>query len=165
MGLTIALRWSWPVKSRNWFVRVVRIIKALSTRIRIDFLLRPSLNPHGNQKRSFMKTVPRMGIFENAQLSFLSRRTKTEIFNTWSRTSYSTCPVRDIFIFPLFNFFVWTGENDWKTLSVGKYFLKTEKNLRFQKYPDPCRQGLSLRSHVSGYFWKRSIFRKIRVHT
>ena len=38
----------------------------------------------------------------------------------------------------LFNFFVWTGENDWKTLSVGKYFLKTEKNLRFQKYPDPC---------------------------
>ena len=36
------------------------------------------------------------------------------------------------------------SENDSSTLRVDAYFFENgEKNLRFQKYPDTCGQGLS----------------------
>ena len=39
--------------------------------------------------------------------------------------------------------YVWTEENDSNTLRVDANFFKNGgKNLRFQKYPDTCGQGL-----------------------
>ena len=41
--------------------------------------------------------------------------------------------------------YVWTGENDSNTLRVDANFFKNRgKNLRSQKYPHTCRQGLRL---------------------
>ena len=41
--------------------------------------------------------------------------------------------------------FVRTGENDSNTLRKDAYFFfNGEKNLRFQKYPDTCGQGLNV---------------------
>ena len=43
-----------------------------------------------------------------------------------------------------FSVFVWTSENDSSKLCVDAYFFENgEKNLRFQKYPGACGQGLS----------------------
>ena len=39
---------------------------------------------------------------------------------------------------------VWTGEFDLNTLHVdGDFFESGKKNLRIQKYPDTCGQGLT----------------------
>ena len=40
--------------------------------------------------------------------------------------------------------YVWTGESDSNTLRVDANFCKNgEKNLRFQKYPHTCGEGLT----------------------
>ena len=45
-----------------------------------------------------------------------------------------------------FSVFVWTGENDLKTLRVdANLFENGEKNLRFQVKTDTCGRGLSFR--------------------
>ena len=58
-------------------------------------------------------------------------------------TKQCACSTAGAIILPPFLRFVWTGENDSNTLRVDANFFKNGgKNLRSQKYPHTCGQGL-----------------------
>ena len=113
-------------------------------------------------KRNFSKTLSRVELFENAIFACTWRQTQTELFEnaevTLSVPSHSAqykkliqdggrgvkhAQSGKLSFSNRFIVYVWTGENDAKTLRVDADFLKTEKKkLRFQTSTDTCWQGL-----------------------
>ena len=113
-------------------------------------------------KRNFSKTLSRVELFENAIFACTWRQTQTELFEnaevTLSVPSHSAqykkliqdggrgvkhAQSGKLSFSNRFIVYVWTGENDAKTLRVDADFLKTEKKkLRFQTNTDTCWQGL-----------------------
>ena len=76
--------------------------------------------------------VVRVGYFENAGLSFSCGRKKTEVFEYDDVIHHTAHALYGMLsFFHCFSVSVWTGEND---------FSKTEKNVRFLKYPDTCER-------------------------
>ena len=113
-------------------------------------------------KRNLSKTLSRVELFENAIFACTWRQTQTELFEnaevTLSVPSHSAqykkliqdggrgvkhAQSGKLSFSNRFIVYVWTGENDAKTLRVDADFLKTEKKkLRFQTNTDTCWQGL-----------------------
>ena len=91
--------------------------------------------------------------FGNADLSLSCGQTKVERADAIHHTAHTLCKSMCVSSFHCLSVFVWEGENYLNTLLSARLFVClfvslsfffSEKNLRFEKFPNTCGQGLRI---------------------